>query len=82
MSTKLTTPCNHRLKEELIRELVKSSKSMKQLNESYLTKIHELEKEASRVQRELLRTQNVIQKQKSQSKGSAADEKELMKLVE
>ena len=34
----------YRLKEELIRELVKNSRTMKGLNESYLNKIQKLER--------------------------------------
>ena len=37
----------YRLKEELIRELVKNSRTMKGLNESYLSKIQKLEKVSS-----------------------------------
>ena len=33
-----------RLKEELIRELVKNSRTMKELNESYLSKLQKLER--------------------------------------
>jgi hypothetical protein len=69
------------MKEELIRELVKSSRSMKELNQSYVAKIHQLEKEASTVQRELVRTQELMHKQRNQSSGSH-EERELVKLVE
>ena len=69
------------MKEELIRELVKSSRSMKELNQSYMAKIQQLEKEASRVQRELVKTQELMQKQRNQSSGSH-EERELVKLVE
>ena len=54
---------------------------MKELNQSYMAKIQQLEKEASRVQRELVRTQELVQKQQKQSSGSH-DNKELVKLVE
>ena len=54
---------------------------MKQLNESYLSKIHQLEKEASMVERELQRTQGALQKQGGQER-STSDDKELVKLVE
>ena len=70
-----------RLKEELIRELVKNSRSMKELNQSYMAKIQQLEKEASKVERELVKTQGLLQRQHSQSSGSHED-RELGKLVE
>ena len=39
-----STSTLYRLKEELIRELVKNSRTMKGLNESYLSKIQKLER--------------------------------------
>ena len=54
---------------------------MKELNQSYVAKIQQLEKEASRVQRELVRTQELMHKQRNQSSGSHED-RELVKLVE
>ena len=44
--TSLYCPTSYlsRLKEELIRELVKNSRTMKELNESYLSKIQKLER--------------------------------------
>ena len=56
---------------------------MKQLNEAYLDKIHQLEQEASMVQRELHKTQRTLQKQRSSQAGSGSqDDGELVKLVE
>ena len=40
----LLFPTVHRLKEELIRDLVKNSRAAKQLNEAYLSKIQKLER--------------------------------------
>ena len=54
---------------------------MKELNQSYVAKIHQLEKEASTVQRELARTQELMLKQRNQSSGSH-EERQLVKLVE
>ena len=71
-----------RLKEELIRELVKSSQSMKQLNGAYLVKIQQLEQEASRVERELHKTQRALAKQHSNQTNDSQDDRELVKLVE
>lgn len=71
-----------RLKEELIRELVKSSQSMKQLNGAYLVKIQQLEQEASRVERELHKTQRALAKQRSNQTNDSQDDRELVKLVE
>lgn len=73
---------SYRLKEELIRELVKSSRSMQQLNHSYLSKISQLEREASRVKRELEKAQAAIQNQRSNKSRTSHDDKQLTKLVE
>ena len=73
---------SYRLKEELIHELVKSSRSMQQLNHSYLSKIHQLEREASLVKRELEKTQGALQKQRSNKSRTSHEDKQLTKLVE
>lgn len=55
---------------------------MQQLNHSYLAKINQLEGEASRVKRELERTQAALQKQRGSKSSSSLDDKQLTKLVE
>ena len=55
---------------------------MKQLNGAYLVKIQQLEQEASRVERELHKTQRALAKQRSNQTNDSQDDRELVKLVE
>ncbi|XP_030059293.1 kinesin-like protein KIF7 [Microcaecilia unicolor] len=61
---------NIRMKEELIKELIKTGKDAQAMNKQYCLKISELEKEADQVHKELSESQQQLQELEEKEPGS------------